>query len=209
MMPVRNNPSVSVFGPLFLVAWLSQGCLQASPGQQGADTSVGPDVAPAEDSAPDGAEWGEATQGFVDLAAEAIDEAFRDATDLCISFELENGIGERVIARGSARSHAAAGEGGDGGPSWDGSEQSSAQVPVCSDQYGSRTHLSYVLPCDASPEYAANTVRVWVNVLCSEGTFAGGDCVPFPGFVNPCGVEGCELAVTCVENWDTALDFDF
>jgi hypothetical protein len=129
--------------------------------------------------------------------------------DACYSFEIRNGLGQRVVARGKAQDPGGvgvAGQGGDGGPA--GLEGREA-TPLCSSRFGDGGGaINYVAPCDASSP--AHTVTLWVNAVCQSGTLGGtGACVPMYGYQNPCGNSGCTVSTTCVEDSDVPVRFDF
>jgi hypothetical protein len=132
-------------------------------------------------------------------------------SDACYSFEIRNGLNQRVVARGRSEDPTGtgvAGQGGDGGPTaLEGREAN----PLCSSRFGDGGGaINYVAPCDASAP--AHTVTLWVNAVCEAGTLGGtgsSACVPMYGYQNPCGADGCKVSTTCVENSDVPVRFDF
>ncbi len=131
--------------------------------------------------------------------------------DACYSFEVMNGLDQRVVARGSAQDpsgNSVAGQFGDGGPSGLTGREAN---PLCSSRFGDNGGgISYVAPCDASPGAQNHTVRLWVNAVCEAGSLDGNvPCVPMYGYQNPCGNAGCVVSTTCVEDSDVPVQFNF
>jgi hypothetical protein len=132
--------------------------------------------------------------------------------DACYSFEIKNGLDQRVVARGSEQDpsgNGVAGQNGDGGP---GGLSDREARPLCSSRFGDNGGgISYVAPCDASsPEAAEHTVRLWVNAVCEAGSLDGDTpCVPMYGYQNPCGNNGCVVTANCVEDSDVPVQFNF
>jgi hypothetical protein len=134
-------------------------------------------------------------------------------SDACYSFSIVNEANDLVVARGPQSPAAALG--GSGG---------STANSVCASQFGNSNggDISYVAPCDAQEEQ--HTVTLWVDALCDNGSgdatgwdAAGttqyeqgeGICAQIQDYVNPCGTAGCALPVTCQENADTPVTFNF
>ena len=130
--------------------------------------------------------------------------------DACYSFEVKNGLDQRVVARGSAQDPGGtgvSGQNGDGGPSGLSGREAN---PLCSSRFGDGGGaISYVAPCDASPGSEDHTVTLWVNAVCQSGSIADNDCVPMYGYQNPCGNAGCVVNTTCVEDSDVPVQFNF
>jgi hypothetical protein len=134
--------------------------------------------------------------------------------DACYSFEVKNGLGQRVVARGrdligvtGPDGVDVSGQNGDGGPSGLTGREAN---PLCSSRFGDGGGaISYVAPCDASPGSEDHTVTLWVNAVCQSGSIATNDCVPMYGYQNPCGNAGCVVNTTCVEDSDVPVQFNF
>ncbi len=132
--------------------------------------------------------------------------------DACYSFEIKNGLDQRVVARGRDLIPAEgepelSGQHGDGGPEGLSGREAN---PLCSSRFGDGGGaISYVAPCDASPGAQNHTVRLWVNAVCQRGSLATDDCVPMYGYQNPCGNDGCVVNATCVEDSDVPIQFNF
>lgn len=85
---------------------------------------------------------------------------------------------------------------------------------VCSTQYGNLAggDITYIGPCDASATADTNTastttvqnkVYLWVDGIYDSGTLDIGQ------WNDPCPAAGCELEVTCSENADTLVAYNF
>jgi len=134
--------------------------------------------------------------------------------DACYSFSVENASDALVVGRGP---NAAANFGAVTG---------TAARTICASQFGNSGggDISYVAPCDASIspfDERIHTVTLWVDALCTAavtdkaaapellGGPADAICPEMQDYVNPCGLAGCALDVTCVENADTPVTFNF
>ncbi len=128
--------------------------------------------------------------------------------DACYSFSIVNGMNQLVVARGPQSPAATASD--------------NTANSVCASRFGNTAggDISYVAPCDAdAPDH---TVTLWVDALCStaSGNATGwgttgtqyqrgnGICAQIQNYVNPCPA-GCALNVTCQENADTPVTFNF
>jgi hypothetical protein len=139
-------------------------------------------------------------------------------SDACYSFVVVNGNDELVVGRGP----------GAVASQWGASVTGSAMNTVCASQFGNGDggDVSYVAPCDA--DQAAHDVTLWVDALCDSAADPlllnkAGDanweaaspnngstiCDEIQPYQNPCGSAGCTLPVTCVENADTPVTFNF
>jgi hypothetical protein len=136
-------------------------------------------------------------------------------SDACYSFQIENEAGDLVVARGPQSPAAATG--GSGG---------TTANSVCASRFGNTAggDISYVAPCDADDGMQLHTVTLWVDALCKTGLGDAtgwdsdgatqyeqgeGICAQIQDYVNPCGTDGCSLQVTCQENADTPVTFNF
>jgi hypothetical protein len=129
-------------------------------------------------------------------------------SDACYSFQIVNGANELVVARGPSSLAAGSGD--------------STADAVCASRFGNGDggDISYVAPCDS--QQPTHTVTLWVNALCestaaagSPETNIGAGCDEIQSYVDPCpegagpGSGGCSLEVTCQENADTPVTFNF
>ncbi len=134
-------------------------------------------------------------------------------SDACYSFAIESGAlvdgdgnvtspAELVVARGPQ--------------SPAGANLDNTRNSVCASRFGNGTggDVSYVAPCDA--QRPLHTVTLWVDALCDGDSDPadpsgglGNICTEIQAYVNPCGTEGCALQVTCAENADTPVTFNF
>jgi|GEM_PF-1040208 len=130
--------------------------------------------------------------------------------DACYSFTVVNGAtpGQLVVGRGpgAVSTH---------DPLMAGTTRNS----LCANRFGNGVggDISYLAPCDA--DQPAHTVRLWVDALCTGAVTStagtanwqtpNGICPELQSYVNPCGSAGCTLAVTCAENADTPVTFNF
>ena len=134
-------------------------------------------------------------------------------TDACYSFAVVNASNNLVVGRGPGAANAHTGL-----------VNGTAANSLCASQFGNGDggDISYVAPCDASispTDETVHTVTLWVDALCTTGNgdatqqpnyFAPNSiCPEMQAYVNPCGVVGCDLQVTCVENADTPVEFNF
>ncbi len=144
--------------------------------------------------------------------------------DACYSFAIENGedAGSRELVVGRGPQAAAVHSEITG----------TAARSICASQFGNAGggDISYVAPCDA--DRPSHLVTLWVDALCdsaSAGTNPAGwnsasgltqyergnpicgtgSTQQIQNYVNPCGTAGCELNVTCAENADTPVSFNF
>jgi hypothetical protein len=133
--------------------------------------------------------------------------------DACYSFAIQNGEEQLVVGRGPEAQIAF--------PTQI-DVSSDAARSVCASQFGNSGggDISYVAPCDADtvPDgNALHTVSLWVDALCaaplnndppSPGAVGDSLCDQIQAYVDPCPT-GCKLDVTCVENADTPVSFNF
>jgi hypothetical protein len=140
-------------------------------------------------------------------------------SDACYSFTVVNNGGDLVVGRGPGAIQAG----------WGAEVTGTAADTVCASQFGNGDggDVSYVAPCDADTGMENHTVTLWVDALC-DSTFAGplvkngaanwsqpspnnssGICTEIQPYQNPCGSQGCTLPVTCEENADTPVTFNF
>ncbi len=136
-------------------------------------------------------------------------------SDACYSFTVVNGLGELVVGRGPGAV-----------ADFPAEVTGTAMNTICASQFGNGDggDASYVAPCDAQED--AHTVTLWVDALCDSAsgapvtngaanwTFPSPSddstiCTEIQPYQNPCGSAGCELPVTCVENADTPVTFNF
>jgi hypothetical protein len=144
--------------------------------------------------------------------------------DACYSFAITNEANppQLVVGRGPGAQAA-----------FGGLSTTEAQT-LCASQFGNTAggEISYVAPCDADEDFdgdgaAEHTVYLWVDALCEAAVTdkAGtanwdtanapapngdsGICNEIQAYQNPCGDAGCQLTVTCEENADTPVTFNF
>ncbi len=161
------------------------------------------DVAQGDVAESDTADSGQASSR---MALQIAAPRFEEPTVLCYALDVRDANDRRLFARGSdAGPFPAAGIGGTSGPA----AVSGADTELVCHEVGGLDDdsLSVEVPCAAdAPE---TTVRVWVQSACEARANASDSCTPTPGFVNPCGTEGCALTTTCRADAETPVSFDF
>jgi hypothetical protein len=146
-------------------------------------------------------------------------------SDACYSFAVVNEDNELVVGRGPGVANSGA---------LNSTLSGTALETICASQFGNGNggDVSYVAPCDADSDddndgLAEHNVILWVDALCASGTpVTNGTpnwdtatapapnslstiCNEIQPYQNPCGSAGCSLPVTCVENADTPVTFNF